>query len=77
MAGLGSFRVATPVGEWNAAMCPGLMFYATMLAVYWSCLFHNEHWKYVSVKGRSGVILGESTAFEFHTMHFLYKNFDL
>ena len=26
MAGLGSSRVATPVGERNAAMCPGMIF---------------------------------------------------
>ena len=50
-----------------------------MPSLYWSCLFHDEHWKCVSVKGRPGVILGspcsfsESTAFEFHTMHFLYR----
>ena len=77
MAGLGSSRVATPVGEWNAAMCPGLMFCAAMLSVYWSCLFHDEHWRYVSVKGRPGVILGspcslfsESTGLVFHTCVF-------
>ena len=63
--------------------CPGLMFWAAMPSMYWSCLFHDEHWKCVSVKGRPGVILGslcsfsESTAFEFHTMHFLYRIFDL
>ena len=50
-----------------------------MPSLYWSCLIHDEHWKCVSVKGRPGVILGspcsfsESTAFELHTMHFLYR----
>ena len=81
--GLGSPRLATPVGEWNVALCSGLMFWAAMPSLYWCCLFHDEHWKCVSMKGRPGVILGspcsfsESTAFEFHTMHFLYRNFDL
>ena len=32
--GLGSSRVATPVGEWNAALCPGLMFCAAMLSFF-------------------------------------------
>ena len=74
MAGLGSSRVATPVGEPNAAMCPGLMVCATMLSLPWNCLFHDEYWRYVSVKGRPGVILGspcslfsESTGLVFHT----------
>ena len=61
--GLGSSRAATPVVEWNAALCPGLMFCAAMLSVYWSCLFHDEHWRYVSVKGRPGVILGSPCSF--------------
>ena len=35
--GLGSSRVATPVGERHAAMCPGLMFCSANL-LPWSCL---------------------------------------
>ena len=36
--GLGSSRVATPVGERRAAMCPGLMFCSAKPLLPWSCL---------------------------------------
>ena len=81
--GLGSSWVATPVGEWHAAMCPGLRFCSAKPWILWSCLpmrstAEMSQWRAgLGSSWVAHVLFSESTALEFHTMHFLYRNFDL
>ena len=55
-------------------------FCAALLTLPWSCLFHDDYLRDVSVKGRPGVILGspcslssESTGLVFHTCIFFVE----
>ena len=51
----GSSAKVSPKFHYAQAMCPGLMFCAAMLSLPWTCLFHDEYWRYVS--RRCGVVV--------------------
>ena len=80
---LESSWVATPVGEWHAAMCPGLRLCSAKPWVPWSCLSIRSTAEMSQWRAGLGsswvahVLFSKSTALEFHTMHFLYRNFNL
>ena len=74
--------VAAPGGNWHAVMCPGLRLCYNALSTL-ELPSYKEFCQKSLREGQLGslwvahVLFSKSTAFEFYTIHFLQRNFDL